>query len=125
MLNRASPDRKSRRVTGILKALLTLNRPSSPTGRLCHSFLLVANPSLDAIDVKTGAEKMLAPLDLPASTDGVAGFSLHPEGNPFLTPIAKWPYDIWMLEGFDQMPRKTWLDRLLRSLDSTPSPGTW
>ena len=80
---------------------------------------------LYAIDVKTGAEKMLAPLDLPASTDGVAGFSLHPDGNRFLTSIAKWPYDIWMLEGFDQMPRKTWLDRLLRSLDSTPSPGTW
>src|SRR5713226_7326502 len=51
--------------------------------------------------------------------------SLHPDGNRFLTSIAKWPYDIWMLEGFDQMPRKTWLDRLLRSLDSTPSPGTW
>ena len=28
---------------------------------------------LYAIDVKTDAEKMLAPLDLPASTDGVAG----------------------------------------------------
>ena len=80
---------------------------------------------LYAIDVKTGAEKMLAPLDLPASTDGVAGFSLHPDGNRFLTSIAKWPYDIWMLEGFDQMPRKTWLDRLLRSHDSTPRPGTW
>ena len=39
---------------------------------------------LYAIDVKTGAEKMLAPLDLPASTDGVAGFSLHPDGNRFL-----------------------------------------
>jgi len=31
---------------------------------------------LYAIDVKTGAEKMLAPLDLPASTDGVAGFCI-------------------------------------------------
>jgi len=28
--------------------------------------------------------------------------------------IAKWPYDIWMLEGFDQAAQKTWLDRLLR-----------
>ena len=42
---------------------------------------------LYAIDVKTGAEKMLAPLDLLASTDGVAGFSLHPDGNRFLTSI--------------------------------------
>ena len=41
---------------------------------------------LYAIDVKTGAEKMLAPLDLPGSTDGVAGFSLHPDGNRFLSP---------------------------------------
>lgn len=49
--------------------------------------------------------------------------SLHPDGNRFLTSIAKWPYE-WMLEGCDQMPRKTWPDRLLRSLDFTPSPGT-
>ena len=68
---------------------------------------------------------MLAPLDLPRSTDVAAGFSLHPDGNRFLTSIAKWPYDIRMLEGLDQMPRKTWLDRRLRSLDSRPSPGTW
>jgi Tol biopolymer transport system component len=69
---------------------------------------------LYSIDVKTGAEKMLAPVDLPASTDSVAGFSLHPDGKRFLTSIAKWPYDIWMLEGFDQAGQKTWLDRLLR-----------
>jgi hypothetical protein len=36
---------------------------------------------LYAIDVKTGAEKMLAPLDLPASTDGV-------DGQRFLIPGA-------------------------------------
>ena len=51
----------------------------------------------------------------------MAGFSLHPDR--FLTSLAKWPCDIWMLEGFGQMPRKTWLDRLLRSLVSTLSPG--
>ena len=69
---------------------------------------------LYSVDVKTGADKMIAPLDLPASTDNIAGFSLHPDGNRFLTSIAKWPFDIWMLEGWDQTPRKTWLDRLLR-----------
>jgi Tol biopolymer transport system component len=68
---------------------------------------------LHTIDVKTGAEKMLAPIDLPASTDTVVGFSLHPDGKRFLTSIGKWPWDIWMLEGWDQ-PQKTWLDRLLR-----------
>jgi hypothetical protein len=78
---------------------------------------------LYAIDVKTGAEKMLAPLELPGSTDGVAGFSLHPDGNRFLTSIAKWPHDIWMLEGFDQMPRRRgWA---VRNLDSTPRAVTW
>ena len=37
-----------------------------------------------------------------------------PDGKRFLTSIAKWPYDIWMLEGFDQPKQTTWLDRLLR-----------
>jgi serine/threonine protein kinase len=69
---------------------------------------------LYSIDVKTGAEKMLAPVDLPASTDSIAGFSMHPDGKRFLTSIASWPFDIWMLEGFDQSASKTWLDRLLR-----------
>jgi hypothetical protein len=69
---------------------------------------------LYSIDVKTGAEKMLAPVDLPASTDSIAGFSLHPDGKRFLTSIARWPYDIWMFEGFDRAASKTWLDRLLR-----------
>jgi hypothetical protein len=67
---------------------------------------------LYSIDVKTRAEKFLAAVDLPASTDGLTGFSLHPDGKRFLTSIAKFPYDIWMLEGFDQ--RKSLLDRLLR-----------
>jgi hypothetical protein len=67
---------------------------------------------LYSLKVKTGAEKLLAPVDLPASANDMVGFSLHPDGKRFLTSIAKWPYDIWMLEGFDQ--HKTWLDRLLR-----------
>src|ERR1035438_3140222 len=68
---------------------------------------------LYSIDVKTGAEKMLAPIDLPASAGNILGFSLHPDGKRFLTSVSKWPFDIWMLEGWDQ-PQKTWLDRLLR-----------
>jgi serine/threonine-protein kinase len=69
---------------------------------------------LHSIDVKNGADRLLAPLDFPASTANIAGFSLHPDGKRFLTSIAKWPYDIWMLEGFDQPKQATWLDRLLR-----------
>ena len=63
--------------------------------------------------MKTGAEKMLAPIDLPASAGNILGFSLHPDGKRFLTSVSKWPFDIWMLEGWDR-PEKTWLDRLLR-----------
>ena len=68
---------------------------------------------LHSIDVKTGADRLLAPLDFPAYTANIVGFSLHPDGKRFLTSIAKWPYDIWMLEGFDPPRPKTWLDRLL------------
>ncbi len=69
---------------------------------------------LHSIDVKSGADRLLAPLDFPAYTANIAGFSLHPDGKRFLTSIAKWPYDIWMLEGFDPPRQKTWLERLLR-----------
>ena len=54
------------------------------------------------MNVKSGAEKFLAPIDLPASVDRLSGFSLHPDGKRFLTSAAKFPFDIWMLEGFDQ-----------------------
>ena len=56
------------------------------------------------MDVKTGIDTLLGPVDLPASTDSIAGFSLHRDGTRFLTSIAKWPFDIWMMEGFDQPP---------------------
>ena len=69
---------------------------------------------LYSIDAKSGAEKLIAPVDLPASADSVAGFSLHPDGKRVLTSIAKWPYDIWMMEGFDQPASKSLVDRLLR-----------
>jgi Tol biopolymer transport system component len=55
-----------------------------------------------SIDVATGRETRLADLDLPDATDSLNGFSLHPDGTRFATAIALWPYDIWMLEGFDR-----------------------
>jgi serine/threonine protein kinase/Tol biopolymer transport system component len=67
---------------------------------------------LYSTDVRSGMEKRIAPVYLPLSTENMAGFSLHADGKRFLTSIAKWPYDIWVLEGFDQP--KGWLDRLLR-----------
>jgi hypothetical protein len=68
---------------------------------------------LYSVEVKTGAEKLLSAVDLPASTADITGFSLHPDGRRFLTSIAKWPFDIWMLEGWDQPGKKTWVDKLL------------
>jgi len=41
---------------------------------------------LHSIDVKTGADRLLAPLDFPAYTANIAGFSLHPDGQHFLSP---------------------------------------
>ena len=57
--------------------------------------------------------------------EGVAGFSLHPDGNRFLASIAKWPFDIWKLEGFDQMSRKTWPDRLFAEPRLHAEPRVW
>jgi hypothetical protein len=68
---------------------------------------------LYSVDVKTGAEKIIGPVDLPGSTNAVAGFSIHPDGKRALISIAKWPFDIWMLEGFNQQPRN-WLERIFR-----------
>jgi Tol biopolymer transport system component/predicted Ser/Thr protein kinase len=55
-----------------------------------------------SIDVASGAERALADVPLPPTVGDVAGFSLHPDGTRFLTSIANWPFDIWMLEGFDE-----------------------
>jgi Tol biopolymer transport system component len=68
---------------------------------------------LHLIGIKGDTDKMIAALDFPVSTSTAIGFSIHPDGKRFLTSIAKWPYDIWMFEGFDQPRPKTWLDRLL------------
>jgi dipeptidyl aminopeptidase/acylaminoacyl peptidase len=62
---------------------------------------------LYSVDVATGAEKMIGPVDLPASVQSIAGFSIHPDGKRALISVAKWPFDIWMLEGFDQ-PRTSY-----------------
>jgi len=35
---------------------------------------------LHSIDVKTGADRLLTPLNFPAYTANIAGFRLHPDG---------------------------------------------
>jgi hypothetical protein len=69
---------------------------------------------LYSVDVRTGAEKFLAPIDLPASVANIAGFSIHPDGKRFLTSAGKFPFTVWMLEGFDQGAPPNWFARLLR-----------
>jgi len=67
-------------------------------------FLNLANKGqreLFSIDVKSGAEKMLAVVPLPAS-GAMAGFSMHPDGKRFVTSIGHGHEDIWMLEGFEK-----------------------
>jgi eukaryotic-like serine/threonine-protein kinase len=65
------------------------------------------------VNVGTGAEKLLSALDLPASTGRLGAFSIHPDGKRALTSVAKWPYQIWMLEGFERPRAKNWFTRLL------------
>ena len=68
---------------------------------------------LYSVNVNSGAEQLLAPIDLPASVSSLAGLSIHPDGKRFLTSIAKWPFDIWMLEGFEEPRAQSWIARLL------------
>jgi Tol biopolymer transport system component len=110
-----SPDGKTVRILPVrhLLAFAFSNDGAQVYGVIRNTAGQGALWQLHSIDVKSGADRLLAPLDFPASTANIAGFSLHPDGKRFLTSIAKWPYDIWMLEGFDQPRQKTWLDRLL------------
>jgi hypothetical protein len=43
----------------------------------------------------------------------LVGFSIHPDGKRALTSIAKWPFRIWVLEGFEQSEAKNWFARLV------------
>jgi serine/threonine protein kinase len=70
---------------------------------------------LDSVTIKTGEERLLAPLDLPVSTGIVVGFSLHPDGKRFLTSVAKSKGQIWMLEGFEQDKSRFYLLRTVIS----------
>jgi hypothetical protein len=58
------------------------------------------------VTVTTGAEKLLSSLDLPPGSAGLSGFSIHPDGKPALTSVAKFPFQIWLLEGFEQRRAK-------------------
>jgi Tol biopolymer transport system component/tRNA A-37 threonylcarbamoyl transferase component Bud32 len=65
------------------------------------------------VDVMTGTEKFLSAADLPPATGSLAGFSIHPDGKRALATIAKWPFQIWMLQGFEQPRAKNWFAGLV------------
>ncbi len=64
-------------------------------------------------NVNSGVEKLLGPIVFPAPVDGVVGFSLHPDGNRFLTSTARFRSHTLLLEGFEQPQPKSWWYRLL------------
>jgi hypothetical protein len=66
---------------------------------------------LYSVNAGTGAEKMLAAVEVPDFAGQIYGFSLHPDGKSFLTTISKLPFDIWMIQGFPQPRARNWLER--------------
>jgi eukaryotic-like serine/threonine-protein kinase len=65
------------------------------------------------VNVGTGAEKLVSALDLPPSIAGLSGFSIHPDGKRALTSMAKFPFQIWVLDGFAKPRATNWFVGLL------------
>ena len=63
---------------------------------------------LAELGVPDGREKKITPLDLPLSVT-IEGFSLHPDGKSFAISVGTARYDIWLLEGFPQPRRWSFL----------------
>jgi hypothetical protein len=53
-----------------------------------------------AVDVTSGAERVVTTVDFRRTADGVSGLSISRDGTRLYPSFADWPYDIWMLEGF-------------------------
>jgi dipeptidyl aminopeptidase/acylaminoacyl peptidase len=66
------------------------------------------------VNVATGAEKLVTSVQLSPSTANLAAFSIHPDGKRALTTAASFPFQIWMLEGFEQPRAKNWFAELVR-----------
>jgi hypothetical protein len=66
------------------------------------------------VSVTTKGEKLLVPVDLPPSTASVGELRISPDGKRALTSIPKFPYQIWMLEGFEPPRAKNWFAGLVK-----------
>jgi Tol biopolymer transport system component len=60
--------------------------------------------ALVTFDVERGEITKRTQLELP-STAAMTGFSLNPDGKSFATAIGVPRHDIWLLEGFEPVPR--------------------
>jgi Tol biopolymer transport system component/predicted Ser/Thr protein kinase len=114
-LDLISPDGKSKRMLTSRKfGAYSFSRDGSQVyGIFQNTTGKGAEWQLYAVNVKAGAEKFVTAVDFPDSTGLPAGFSIHPDGKRALTSIAKWPFQIWMVEGFEQPP-KNWFARLMQ-----------
>jgi len=65
------------------------------------------------VSITTGAEELVSSLDLPPASAGLSGFSIHPDGKRALTSVARFPFQIWLLEGFEQPRAKNWFAGLM------------
>jgi hypothetical protein len=72
-----------------------------------------AEYQLVSVNVRSGAQKLIGPVDLPTYTNSVRGFSIHPDGKRALTSVIRTPSQIWMLDGFEAPQSKNWLSHLL------------
>jgi len=110
-----SPDGKSRRTLSSRRFMVY---DFSKDGRRVYGiFHNTSDPNrewqLYEVSEVTGAEKVVASLDLPPASAGLSGFSIHPDGKRALTSVAKFPFQIWMLEGFEQRRARNWFARLV------------
>ncbi|HEY9142135.1 MAG TPA: protein kinase [Bryobacteraceae bacterium] len=114
-LDLISPDGKSRRKLSSRRFLAySFSKDGSEAYGIFHDTAGTGPEwQLYEVNVTTGAEKLLSAVDLSPSTATLAGFSIHPDGKRALTTIAKWPFQIWMLEGFEQPRAKNWLTELV------------
>jgi serine/threonine protein kinase len=62
-----------------------------------------------SLNIETGAEKIIGPLQLPAIAD-LSGYSLSPDGKSFATSASHPTGDIWMLENFERPGWKAWFE---------------
>jgi len=113
-LNLISPDGKSRRtLTSRPFSTYSFSRDGSQVYGIFHNTGAGPEWQLYSVNVKTMAEKLVSAVYFPSDPTMLTGFSIHPDGKRALTSIARTPFQLWMLEGFDQPP-KNWFERLTR-----------